>query len=274
MTPTAALRVAVAQVAARSGDVGANAARAARAVDEAAAGGARVLVLPELFLPGYDLAALAADPGLDLEDTDDARLEALRRACRRTGTVALLSASTRTSEERRISVVVVDDAGRAVKAYDKQHLPADEATIFAAGDHGAVLEVDGWRLGLGVCYDGCFPEHARRLTDAGAWAYLVPTAYVVGAEHRRDLYYAARALDNGIYVVMAGLVGTCGAQTFGGGSVVRDPEGRRLVGVADGEEGLAFADLEPAAVVRTREAHPMGCDRVPEQGPVEVLAVR
>ena len=59
---------------------------------------------------------------------------------------------------------------------------------------------DDWALGLGVCYDGCFPEHARAASDAGALAYVCPSAYLVGSEHRRDLYYAARALDNGIYV--------------------------------------------------------------------------
>ena len=50
---------------------------------------------------------------------------------------------------------------------------------------------------------------ARRCaaTAGGASAYLVPAAYYVGAEHRRDVYYAARALDNGIYVVFAGLTG-------------------------------------------------------------------
>lgn len=50
---------------------------------------------------------------------------------------------------------MVDASGRGVVAYDKQHLPADEAAIFTAGDHGSVLEIDGWLLGLGVCYDGC-----------------------------------------------------------------------------------------------------------------------
>ena len=83
--------------------------------------------------------------------------------------------------------------------YAKQHLWDAEQAIFTPGDHGATVELDDWPLGLGICYDGCFPEHARAATDAGALAYVCPSAYVVGSEHRRDLYYAARAIDNGIY---------------------------------------------------------------------------
>jgi predicted amidohydrolase len=173
--------------------VAANAARAAELVEQAAAGGARVLVLPELFLPGYDLPALARDTAPDLVDAEDPRLAPVREACRRTQTVALVSTSMAAAAGRTISIVVVDGAGRATRAYDKQHVFGDEAAVFTQGSHGAALELDGWRLGLGVCYDGCFPEHARAAADAGAWAYLVPAAYVLGSEHRRDLYYAARA---------------------------------------------------------------------------------
>ena len=70
----------------------------------------------------------------------------------------------------------------------------------------------------------------RAATAGGAMAYLCPSAYFVGGEHRRDLYYAARALDNGIYVVMAGLTGRCGDEQFSGGTAVYDPEGRPVSG--------------------------------------------
>lgn len=270
---TGPLRLAVAQATARSGDVPGNARTLAALVDRAADGGARVVVTPELFLPGYDLAALGADAGLDLDGADDPRLDAVREACRRTGTVAVVSASVRTGHRRTIAVLTVDAEGAATHAYDKQHLPGDEAEVFARGTAGAVVRVDGWPLGLGVCYDGCFPEHARRLADAGALAYLVPAAYVVGAEHRRDLYYRARALDNGIYVAMAGLVGACGDGRFGGGSAVLDPEGRIRSGVPDGEQGLAFADLDRDVVAATRARHSMGRDRAPDLGGVTVLDV-
>src|SRR4029079_9337473 len=97
-----------------------------------------------------------------------------------------------------------------------------------AGGEGAAVRLDAWPLGLGICYDGCFPEHARAAADDGALVYVCPSAYVVGSEHRRDLYYAARAIDNGVYVVFAGLVGRCGALEFSGGTAIYDPQGRAV----------------------------------------------
>ena len=84
---------------------------------------------------------------------------------------------------------------------------ATRRRYFTPGDHGASIRVDGLELGLSICYDGCFPEHARAAAEDGAVAYLSSSAYFAGAEHRRDLYYAARAVENGMYVVFAGLTG-------------------------------------------------------------------
>lgn len=254
------LRIAVAQAAAVSGDVAANARTAAAAMRAAADLGARVVVLPELFLPGYDIPALAADPDrCDITDLDDVRLDPLREASRSHPVVAVVGASTRLAGRRTIALLACA-SGRVDQVYDKQHLWSDEAEVFSPGDGGATLHVDGWPLGLAVCYDGCFPEHARAAADDGALAYLVPAAYLVGSDHRRDLYYAARALDNGMYVAVAGLVGRCGSGDFSGGSAVYDPEGRVVTRVGGGEF-VAVADLDPDRVSTVRTAHTMGRDR-------------
>jgi predicted amidohydrolase len=126
--------------------------------------------------------------------------------------------------------------------------------------------VDGWDLALGVCYDGCFPEHAASAAAGGATAYLCPSAYYVGSEHRRDLYYAARALDNGIYVVFAGLTGRCGEHAFNGGSAVYDPEGRPLGRAGDESPAVVVADLDPAEVRRVQAVNPIAEDRLDSQG--------
>ena len=133
----------------------------------------------------------------------------------RTGRAALHALAARRGRGRR-----------GHRALRQQHLFDTERAFFAPGAQGASIVVDGWELGLGVCYDGCFPEHARAAAEDGARAYLCPSAYVAGSEHRRDLYYAARALDNGIYVVFAGLTGRCGGLDFSGGRGLR-PGGPR-----------------------------------------------
>ena len=264
---SATLRVAAAQAASVPGDVDANVATAVSLVVAAAERQARVLVLPELFLTGYDPVAWLPEATLT---TDDSRLAPLREATARYDVVVVAGAAVRRGGTDRgpvtLSLVVVDPQGRSTAPYDKQHLFDAEQKFFTAGDHGATLVVDGWELGLGICYDGCFPEHAAAAARDGALAYLCPSAYFTGSEHRRDLYYAARALDNGIYVVFAGLVGPCGASTFSGGSAIYDPEGRAVVRAADEDPGLVVADLTAAEVARVQEMNPIERDRLPSLG--------
>ncbi len=177
--------------------------------------------------------------------------------------VVASAALRRRPDVTTLSVVLVDPTGGLTAPYDKQHLcGAAEQAFFTPGTHGATVVVDGWELGLGICYDGCFPEHAASAAAAGAAAYLCPAAYVAGSEHRRDLYYAARAVDNGIYVVLSGLTGPCGESAFSGGSAIYDPEGRALERVGTDDPAVVVADLELEEVLRVqREVNTVARDR-------------
>ncbi len=253
------LRVAAAQAESVFGKVEANVETAARLVERAAGDGSRVVVLPELFLTGYSPEDWS--PETCLEDPADDRLQPLAEAARATGTVVVAGAAMRADAHRTtLSLLAFDDHG-ATRVYDKQHLTAEERQFFTPGAGGASIVVDGWDLGLGVCYDGCFPQHAAAAALDGASAYLCPSAYYAGSERRRDLYYAARALDNGIYVVFAGLAGRCGSQEFNGGSAVYDPEGRPLARAGREAPAVVVADLEAGEVARVQREHPMLRDR-------------
>jgi predicted amidohydrolase len=268
------LIVAAAQAPAQPGELAGNVVVAARLAVQAADQGAIVVVLPELFLPAYHPPVLGADPaGTDLAaDGDgrlaDARLDPLRTVARERGLVIVVGAAVRHPDRRRTcSAVVVDRSGQAVAGYDKQHLCGpDEKALFSPGDRGSTLVVDGWRLGLGICYDGCFPEHGRAAAVDGADGYLCPSAYLAGSQHRRDVYYAARALDNTMYVVFANAVGGDPPWRFNGGSAVYDPEGRPLVRAADAGEAIVVTALDPAELARVRAEHPMLGDRRDDLG--------
>ena len=257
------LRVAAAQAESVPGDLAANVATAVAVVEQAADRGAGVVVLPELFLTGYAPEAWRPELCLTLEEPE---LEPLRSVTRERGIVVLAGAGVRRPAGCTLSVVMVDPSGSVTAPYDKQHLFAAEREFFTPGEHGTTVVVDGWELGLGICYDGCFPEHAAAAAAGGATAYVCPSAYFTGSEHRRDLYYAARALDNGIYVVFAGLAGRCGPWEFNGGSAVYDPEGRPLDRAGADYPAVAVADLDPAEVVRVQELNPIARDRLDTQG--------
>ena len=133
--------------------------------------------------------------------------------------------------------------------------------------------MDGWRFGLGICYDGCFPEHGRSAAVDGAQGYLIPSGYVVGSEHRRDVYYPARALDNTMYVVFTNSIGGAAPWRFNGGAAVYDPEGRPLRRAPDSGEHIVVADLDRTELDRVRAAHSMLADRVDDLGSRRYLTV-
>ncbi|MCW6009935.1 carbon-nitrogen hydrolase family protein [Micromonospora sp. CPCC 205371] len=270
--PDGSLTVAAVQAEAVPGDVAGNAARAAALARITADQGATLAVLPELFLPAYHPPALRRRVTDVVADGDgrvaDARLDPLRAAARERAVVVVVGAAVRHAGGRRTCAApVVDRAGGVVAPYGKQHLCGpDEKALFTPGMGGATLVVDGWRFGLGICYDGCFPEHGRAAAVAGAHACVYPSGYVVGSEHRRDVYYAARALDNTMYVVFANSVGGVEPWRFNGGAAIYDPEGRPLARGADEGERVVVATLDAGEVDRVRAAHAMLAEHRADQG--------
>ncbi|MBZ5737544.1 carbon-nitrogen hydrolase family protein [Nocardioides mangrovi] len=259
------LLVAAGQAASVAGDVAANVATAVRLVRLAATQDVRLLVLPEAFLTGYDVDAFTGRlPAV--ADLDAPWLDPLRTAAVLGDLTVVVGTALERDGERRLSQVVVRPDGRTTAPYDKQHLDGLEKSLFTVGDHGASIAVQGVELGLSICYDGCFPEHAQAAARDGALGYLASAAYFPGGEHRRDLYYAARAVENGMYVVLAGLTGRCGAFDFIGGSAVYDPEGRPLARIGV-EEGLAIAEIDTEVVAAFRERHTMIADHRTSLGP-------
>ncbi|HEY1180087.1 MAG TPA: carbon-nitrogen hydrolase family protein [Phytomonospora sp.] len=270
--PVTDLRVAAAQAASVPGDLVANVAKAADFVDRADNEGADLVVFGELYLPGYHPESLAADPdGCDVEaDAEglvaDARLDPLRQIVQHHHVSVLIGASVRRDGERHISQLLVDKYGLVHDVYHKQQVWDEERRLFTAGTGGGSVLLGDWHLGLGICYDACFPEHARAAAVDGAHAYVVGGASLSGGGHRRDLYHAARALDNTFYTVFAGAVGGEDPWRFGGGSAIYDPEGQVLARVDEDGEGLAVADLDPQRLSETRAEHTMLVDRPGDLG--------
>ncbi len=161
------LTVAAAQPPIVAGDLAANAHAHADAVRAAA--GARLVVFPELSLTGYELDAPLVDPG-------DPALAPLVAACAQNGTVALAGAPVAGAH---IATLRVDGAGVTV-AYRKAFLGGDEPARFSPGDGPVAIDVDGWRVGLGICKDTGVAEHVRGVAALGV------DLYVAGVVHRAD----------------------------------------------------------------------------------------
>lgn len=254
--PPEPLTVAAGQAACAALDIAANIAAAADLVRRAADQGADLLLLPELFLSGYELSSIAADPVTHALTPDDARLEPLAAACAATGTAVVVGAPTRDRADGRlhISALVLGRDGRPAARYDKQHVdPAELAAGFGRGTSGCTLSLGGWRLGLAVCWDSSYPEHARAAALDGCHAYLVSAMFDRGrGERKRVTIGPARALDNAGYVVVANHSGRSGPYEGCGGSAVWDPDGVLLADAGGADPGLATARLDPDVLARAR----------------------
>jgi N-carbamoylputrescine amidase len=144
---------------------------------------------------------------------------------------------------------------RGITVYRKIHLWNKETVIFRAGSDPAVLEYDGHRFGLEICYDLQFPEQAAYLARNGAEALLVPTAWAEEPQgplhglHPYNHLAIGSAFAHGIFVAVANRVGIERGARFPGQSSLTNPFGQ--LECLDEREGVLireidFGLLEPA----------------------------
>jgi predicted amidohydrolase len=240
------------QTAAVPGDKAANLATMRRAAAMAALAGAEVLVMPEMFLTGYNLGDRIAG----LAEPLDGPSVAEARAIARQNGVALVFGMPEADGGRTFNTAVAIAAdGRIAGRYRKIHLfGGEEPRLFAAGDTISVIPLGAFRVGLAVCYDIEFPEMARALVRAGADIVCVPTANMAPYVDVPTTLVRARALENGVPVVYANLVGREGDLVYTGLSAIVGFDGRDLARAGGEEE--AFLACRSSAV-RRPDAHPL-----------------
>jgi predicted amidohydrolase len=226
------LAVAVAQPPCVSYDVAANAATHAATLRAA---GARVVVFPEMSLTGYELDA----PAIAAEDE---RLAPIVEACAETGSLALMGAPVDGGNGRsHIAMLAIDGSVSGV-AYRKMWLGGAEPGRFTPGSEPAVVEVDGWRLGLAICKDTGVPQHASDTAALGIDAYVAGVLESAADTAVLDERARRVAADHGVWVVLASFAGSTG-----GGFA--EAAGRSAIWSADGVV-IARAGPEPGAVAR------------------------
>lgn len=234
---TTRLRVALGQLAPAPGDLAANVATLARVV--AGHRDADLVVLPELFLHGYDPEGVASTAS-----TADELATIAGPIAAAAATAIVVGFAERTAERRVANAVaLVAEDGRLVGTYRKTHLfGARERAAFVAGDELLVAPAAGLACGLLNCFDIEFPEPARALARAGAELLVTASANMRPFAEVHRLAARARALDNGRPHVYVNRVGGQAGHAFVGGSCVVDPHGTVLADAGDGERVLV-ADL-------------------------------
>lgn len=184
-------------------DKAANLQRAEAALRQAAAEGAQLAVLPEMWNTPYDTAVFADYA----EDPEGASCTLLRRVARETGMVVVGGSIAEKDAQDRIynTCFVYDESGALLAFHRKRHLfdidvPGGqyfkESDVLTPGACSTTFTALGWTFGVGICFDMRFPEQAADMCAAGAECLIYPAAFnpTTGPMHW-SLLLRARAMD-------------------------------------------------------------------------------
>jgi len=267
-----------------SWDLPSNLDAAERVIRRAAAEGAQVVLVQELFETPYfcieqDSKHFALATPFEGNRTI-ARMAALAREL---GVVLPVSWFERAGPAFFNSVAMVDADGRVLGVYRKSHIPNgigyQEKTYFTPGDTGfRVWDTAHGRIGVGICWDQWFPEAARCMALMGAEMLLYPTA--IGSEPGDPSLDSARhwqntmcghAAANVMPVIASNRIGTERGTsdsslelTFYGSSFIADHTGERVREAGREGEAVMVQRFDLDAIARYREAWGVWRDRRPD----------
>jgi predicted amidohydrolase len=225
-------------------------------IAQAAAAGARLTVLTEMFATGFSM-----EPELIAEPEGGETEQFLHDQARQHGTWLVGSIAQLGADGRARNNALLVSPDGAVHRYAKIHpfSYAQEHEHYAAGTQHLTVDVDGLRVSVFVCYDLRFANEFWTLagdTDL----YVVPANW---PQQRREHWRAllrARAIENQAYVVGVNRVGTVGDQRYVGDSAIIDPQGQVLAEAAY-SEAVLVADVDAHEVSRVRKRFPFLQDR-------------
>ena len=272
-----------------STDAGENLAKAVRKAGEAAARGAQIVCLQELFRSQYFCREEKAEL-FDLAETiPGPSTEALGKVARELGVVIVASLfERRTAGLYHNTAVVISTDGSIAGMYRKMHIPHDplyfEKYYFTPGDLGfGSVPTPFGRVGVLVCWDQWYPEGARIAALSGADVLVYPTAIGWHPAEKAEFGEAqvdawrtiqrSHAIANGIYVAAVNRVGFEGTAASGlefwGSSFVSDPFGRVVAQASTGEEEILVTECRPALMEEIRRNWPFLRDRrIDAYGPI------
>jgi len=247
-------------------------------IEEAAAKGAKIVGLQEMFTTKY--FCIEQDPkNFDLAEPIETgpSVTELAKVAKRLGVVIVAPLfEARGSEVYHNTAAVIDADGAVLGKYRKMHIPQDpgfeEKFYFTPGDLG----FRSWKtahgnIGVLICWDQWYPEAARLTALAGADILFYPTAIgwlpeekaaLGAAQHNAwETVQRGHGVANGCYVAATNRVGTEGRTQFWGQSFVSDPYGEIVARASSDREEVLLADCDLAKQRAFRRIWPFFRDR-------------
>jgi N-carbamoylputrescine amidase len=252
--------------------------KAQERIRQAAAGGANIVCLQELFTTLYFCQTEEYEPFGYAEPIPGPSTAALQELAAELGVVIVASLfEIRAKGVHHNTAAVIDADGRYLGKYRKMHIPDDpgfyEKFYFIPGDLGyKVFQTKFGAIGVLICWDQWYPEAARLTALRGADILFYPTAIGWATSETSDTVRASQrqawktshlghAVANGVFVAAANRAGTEGELEFWGNSFVSDPFGQVIAEAAHNDEEILYADCDLSKIAFYRSHWPFMRDR-------------
>jgi NAD+ synthase (glutamine-hydrolysing) len=248
------LRVAMAQMNCKVGDLQGNADRIIEAIRKADEAGADIVAFPELAVTGYPPEDLVLKPEFISDN-----LAELQRIASTVGDITAIIGFVDSDGTDIYNAAAIVQRGEVVGCHRKFHLPNyavfDEQRYFKAGSEWAVYTVAGVKIGVTICEDIWFPvgpAMAQAITGAEVIVNINASPYRSGRHQERYRMVATRAGDTLTYLCYLNLVSGQDELIFEGASMICDPSGARIAQGAFFEEDFILTDLDADLVFSAR----------------------
>ncbi len=244
----------------------ANLEKAVGLVRDAAAKGAKIVCLPELFVTGYNLNVFGerlSELSEGLTGPTITRMRALAKELE-IFIIAPISMQMRTSFPLENNAVFIDNRGEVRGIYTKNHLFGDESRYFISRGEYPVFDTPYGRIGIMICCDNNFPEPARILSIKGAEIIFLAAAWRVQEDDIWGLLISSHACENNVFIAAANTYCEMDDLFLFGHSMIVDPRGRVLCESEARGSDVLVQEIDTDSVYEHRARMPGLKDRHPE----------
>ena len=238
-----------------------NCEKAMRFAEECAARGADVICFPEKFL-------CKAKDGETAESLDSPIIDKFKTfAKQKNVNIILGSIGVKSDNPNKTcnTCLVINRGGEIVHRYDKKYafvanvnnINVDESAYTVLGDKIGFFELDGIKMGVGICFDLRYPEYFRELVKLGAEIIFLPSSFYKGTgEYAWDVLTRARAIENQVYFCGCNHCGGIAPAERCGNTRIVSYTGEIMQNLAEGE-GVVTATVDLNALRRFRKDFPV-----------------
>lgn len=208
-------------------------------------------VLPEMCVSGYKAGHAYASSASHAEGSHYDELSALAK---KQNIYLFYGFAEAVPGDRQVynAVNVISPAGKLIGTYRKIHCTSGE-TSFKKGHAPLILSTEIGRVGVMICWDLAFPEHAAYLTAEGADILVAPSAWEEPYQHAFHGFASSRARDHSLYVAAVNQTGESGDFSYFGESALYAPDGKLKHQLHSGEADVGTALLDGAYQRSCRE---------------------